>query len=460
MRGLAMVLMALSHSQDFWYAWDDSAELGQRWVTHWTELATPTFLSLGGMMMAVAAMRRRERGRSLWSSRLFYIRRGAVLIILDQTWASFWFSGPRDYWGSFWHRFLHSTSVWRPLGLHWLVWAAAGLFALWFLVRALVWIRRGGIGAQALRFAGVQLLLAALSAGAVIAGLRLYEPLPFVKLDDSDIFYFGILSCTGSSMIVAALLFRLPGPVLIALGWALLRWYPDLARHFDDLLDRWPGQIMHKIGTDGRPWLVSQARHVLFGGDAAVDFPLAVWMGFLIQGLGFGRLFVWLDARRWRAWPVFLIAGLMLMGLFIHDRVHVTGLTGETHKNVFQGTGLQEWTLGFLHARKYPPSWDYCLGMGAVIFTALGLLMIRFLHRDAVWTPLRVLQAFGRVPLFFYLAHLPLIASLDHFTDVSTDLSLSSAVLIWLAVLALLLYPCRFHHWLKRTRRWKWLHYV
>src|SRR5947207_1308093 len=68
-----------------------------------------------------------------------------------------------------------------------------------------------------------------------------------------------------------------------------------------------------------------------------------------------------------------------------------------------QERGPEFTVLSFLHCQKYPPSLCYLL-------MTLGPALLLLALFDAVPAATsRVLVVFGRVPLFFYLLHLPLI---------------------------------------------------
>jgi uncharacterized membrane protein len=451
-----MVSMALSHCQLHWYAWDDSAHFSQRWITHWTQLATPTFLSLAGMMMAVAAFRRAERGRSLTSTRWFYVRRGVWLILLDQIWVKIWFDGWGSCWGNFWPRVACGPTEWRPLGLHWFLWAAL-LAAAVVSGCAVVGGRRRGVHRArpwrfwALRLAPVVAMLAVIVLWLAVAP----ECVPWLKCTQANLLRWGILSCTGSAMIIAAVIFRLPGVVLVVLGWALLRWAAPMGDALDRFLAQWSAE------ERGSPLMIlAQLRRVFFDGQGA-GYPTVVWMGFLIQGLGFGRVFHARHQRGQRIWPIFLGVALFLLTWFFIDRVQIAIQAHAVGKKPWGETSLQVMLYALLHAAKFPLSWDYALEMGGFMFLLLGLLCLHGVEGRTRNPLLHVLQVYGRVPLFFYLIHLPMVTGLIVVLHVPHALSLLSAILIWVGVLALLYPLCRFYHALKRARsQWWWLHYL
>jgi hypothetical protein len=129
--------------------------------------------------------------------------------------------------------------------------------------------------------------------------------------------------------------------------------------------------------------------------------------------------------------------------------------------------------FAMLKCEKYPPSLCYLLmtlGPALLVLLALDRGIPRWLKPALV---------FGRVPLFFYLLHLPLIHGLSvavhwvRFHDVRWLMGVADAkpppnagyglvgtYLVWLVVI-LILYPvCRWFAELKRRRRDAWLSYL
>jgi len=133
--------------------------------------------------------------------------------------------------------------------------------------------------------------------------------------------------------------------------------------------------------------------------------------------------------------------------------------------------------LSFLNTTKYPASLDFLLMTLGPIIACIPLL-------DAARGSLaRRLTAFGRVPFFFYLLHIPLIHALAlvvskiRLGEVSPWLftnhpmgnppapdgytwSLPLLYLVWVVSLVLLYLACRWYAALKARRTDWWLHYL
>jgi uncharacterized membrane protein len=117
--------------------------------------------------------------------------------------------------------------------------------------------------------------------------------------------------------------------------------------------------------------------------------------------------------------------------------------------------------LALLNCSKYPPSLQYLL---MTIGPALMLFPVLERWRGRLAAPVLI---FGRVPMFFYLLHIPIIhvASgiwfhLNPGADGTPEPSLVRIYAGWL-VLLVLLYPlCQAWGRLKAARRWWWLRYL
>lgn len=203
-----------------------------------------------------------------------------------------------------------------------------------------------------------------------------------------------------------------------------------------------------------------------------VAYPLIPWIGVMAAGFGFGAL---LRRERAERRKLLLWLGCVLTLLFVIIRA--TNVYGDPSLWSRQPTLLFT-VFSFVNTTKYPPSLLYLLmTLGpAIIF--LGLCDRDLGH----WV--RPVIVFGRVPLFFYLLHIPLIhgiavllASLKHGAAQGVWLGppwspemvaaypkdygygLGMVYLVW-AIVILVLYPlCHWFADLKQRRRDAWLSY-
>jgi uncharacterized membrane protein len=184
----------------------------------------------------------------------------------------------------------------------------------------------------------------------------------------------------------------------------------------------------------------------------------------MAAGYGFGTLLI---LERDRRRPLLLKLGLGLCGLFVILRA-INGY-GDMKPWAHQKTVLFTF-LSFLDCTKYPPSLLYTLmtiGPG-IVFISLADRPLGKLAQPFI--------TFGRVPMFYYLLHAPLIhllavaiAGSNYQVPLGSFLGtphkdgygygLAVVYGLWILVV-LLLYPaCRWFADLKRRRKDAWLSY-
>lgn len=191
-----------------------------------------------------------------------------------------------------------------------------------------------------------------------------------------------ILWALGWSMAVLGGLVYLPLTAIASIGVALI------ALH--NLLDGVRGGALWTI-LHGQGILVGPP-HVVF-----VAYPLVPWIGVTAVGYALGQVFEWPPERRQR-W--LLRAGIAATAAFVLLRA--TNVYGDPARWRTQVTALRT-LLSFLNTTKYPPSLLFLLmtlGPALIVLASLDRRIPRVL--DPALT-------FGRVPLFYFLLHMPLI---------------------------------------------------
>ncbi len=267
-----------------------------------------------------------------------------------------------------------------------------------------------------------------------------------------------VIWAIGWSMVVLAALVHLPTVAITSFGVALI----VLHNAFDTLQPEafgalgWLWQVLHAGGTFQIPGGIT------FG----AGYPLIPWIGVMAIGYSFGTVMLREPAARQR-W--LLRVGLNLTVIFFLLRF--TNLYGDAQLWTSQPTGFRT-VLSMLDCTKYPPSLCYLLmtlGPAAILLALLDRKTPSFLE------PLLV---FGRVPMFYYLLHLPLIHGLavavnflrhdraDWLYGISpakappdAGFDLVWVYLAWLVVLVVLYPACHWFADLKRRRRERWLSY-
>jgi uncharacterized membrane protein len=253
----------------------------------------------------------------------------------------------------------------------------------------------------------------------------------------------------GFSMVALAALIHLPDAVIAIFGAALVLFH----NAFDGVGD---GTLLGTFFHAGI-YPPTPASPVLW-----VGYSVVPWAGVMALGYVGARVLSWDPSRRRKA---FLAAGLSMTAAFVLLRW--SNLYGDP----------QKWTpdhplLSFLNCWKYPPSLLFLLmTLGPAI---AALAMLEHVRGKAA----EVLLVFGRVPMFFYFAHIALLhwaalaaSALTHkplpwaasfMAPVTADQGwgLPVVYLAWILAVIALYAPCRWYMDLKRRSTFWLLGYV
>ena len=193
-----------------------------------------------------------------------------------------------------------------------------------------------------------------------------------------------VLWALGWTMITLSVLVYLPAWAVATFGVVMIATH-----NLFDSVDspNWLWTILHSLN-----FLVNTPRHVVF-----VTYVLIPWVGVTAAGYGLGQIYSWPSARR-RAF--LLPLGIGLSAAFIILRA--INIYGDPQPWSTQKSAAFT-VLSFLNTTKYPPSLLYLL-------MTLGPAML-FLWAVDAGTPrwLRPALTVGKVPMFYYLLHIPLI---------------------------------------------------
>ena len=225
--------------------------------------------------------------------------------------------------------------------------------------------------------------------------------------------YIGVLIALGGTMILAGLSTGLPGWALaltslcLFIGSEFLHPSPE---QWSIISNDLPNLLLVRPGGTGTLWS---------------NYPILPWHELVVFGLWLGTL-LRLDTQR--AFKRMRLLGVVFLLAFAALRL----LDG--FGNIRPRAG-DSW-IDFLNLVKYPPSMTFTL-----LTTGVNLLLLSGLawldRRGAGW--LRVLQVYGRAPLFVYILHLYLYMVLGRFfTPIGS--SLPVMYIFWLLGLAIL-YP-------------------
>ena len=273
-----------------------------------------------------------------------------------------------------------------------------------------------------------------------------------------------ILWAFGLSMIALAGLIHLPMRLLAALSMAII------ALH--NLLDSVSAE---RFGRAAWLWDILHQQNVFafLGINFVTAYPVLPWIGVMAAGYCLGTLYLWDANRRER---FLLRLGLALTVAFVVLRA--INIYGDPARWSHQPSALFT-VLSFLNTTKYPPSLDFLL-MTLGPATAVMAWLERF--RFCFTNPLIV---FGRVPFFYYAAHLlvahliaiamnfarygrmsflliapPSMGSRSELFPPDYGFPLWTVYVVWVGTL-LLLYPaCLWFARLKQHRHNRWLSYL
>jgi uncharacterized membrane protein len=192
----------------------------------------------------------------------------------------------------------------------------------------------------------------------------------------------------GMSMVALALLVRLPYRWLLALSVSMMALH-NLAdavtpAAFGPLA--WLWQILHQqslIDANGVPVLVA--------------YPLVPWIGVMGAGFCLARVYELPPDRRRR---VLIGLGVALTLTFL--AVRSANVYGDPRPWTLQPRPWFTW-LSFLNCTKYPPSLSFLLMTLGPAIVLLGLL------DRADPDERNPFLVFGRVPLFYFVLHIPMI---------------------------------------------------
>ena len=197
-----------------------------------------------------------------------------------------------------------------------------------------------------------------------------------------------------------------------------------------------------------------------------VGYPLIPWIGVMASGYAFAPVLLLKPERRRRI--LLVLGAIMVVGFVVLRAMNRYGdpLPWKAQPS------LVFTVMSFLNCQKYPPSLLFLL-----MTLGPAILALAWFDRGPGRFG-RPLLTFGRVPLFYYLLQWPLAHGLAVAFEAiqgrpigwlfgfpltqppsGYGYSLATTYLMWLVVVALLYYPCRWFADLKRRRRDTWLSY-
>ena len=266
-----------------------------------------------------------------------------------------------------------------------------------------------------------------------------------------------VIFAIGASMVALAALVQLPRWAIVTVGLVMIAGH----NVFD-------GVKAAQFGAAAPLWdFLHQPAHLQLapGVDLVVLYPLIPWIGVMAAGYALGPVFTRESATRVRT--LFALGAALTAGFIL---LRATNLYGDPAPWAVQN-GFLPTVLSFLNCEKYPPSLLY---LAMTLGPALMLLAAFEKARGPVAS---LITTYGRVPLFYYVAHLYLLHALavlyawrlvgDFAALIGTThkpegygLGLAGVYAVWLFVVVALYPLCRWFAGVKRRRSGWWWSYL
>jgi uncharacterized membrane protein len=200
-------------------------------------------------------------------------------------------------------------------------------------------------------------------------------------------------------------------------------------------------------------------------------YAILPWAGLMMLGYSISGWFINYSPQERKR--VLTIAGLCVTALFIVLRLinHYGNPFPYSHQKDITYT-----ILSFINTEKYPPSLQYtCMTIGPAL-----LLLALFEHSKSFFASFA--KIYGQVPFFYYVLHFYILHTLLVITfyasgygskDIvpksmpflfrpdDSGFNLGTVYIIWISVVLVLYFPCRWYSRYKRANNQKWwLHYL
>ncbi len=227
---------------------------------------------------------------------------------------------------------------------------------------------------------------------------------------------FQVLYAIGTSMMLMAMLRRLPSAALVASALVLMLG--------GEALIGATMTLVHGDASIASGFLLTGGQF----GKAVVPYPTLPWAAIMMLGWAFGRALAFAKLQA----PERLLVRAGLAALVLFAAVRALNAYGNLRLLREDGS-LVQW----LHVSKYPPSLTYY----ALLLGLMALALAYLMRREARGLPLpQPLLVLGRTAFFFYLLHLHLLELIAYLSGAQHGLGLWSAYAFGLGVV-LVLYP-------------------
>jgi len=271
-----------------------------------------------------------------------------------------------------------------------------------------------------------------------------------------------VIWAIGISMVILGLMIWLPFEIILAVGLLIVLGHNALDFYEKDQITPFSAtyDLIHRQGF-----------HSLWGRQLLILYPFLPWAGLMMLGYCLGKVLRNNDAAYRKRFLI--ITGMSIIALFIILRF--INVYGDPSAWSPQPNGFYTF-LSFINSSKYPPSLFFmCMTIGPSL-----LLMAWWDEIQNGFT--KVVSVYGRVPFFYFLAHLFVIHLFSAVTFFMRGHSLAEGInptafikfiqpgegvqlryvyLVWLAVVILLYPVCKWYDRYKADHKEKkWLSYL
>ncbi|MFC3563617.1 DUF1624 domain-containing protein [Pedobacter jamesrossensis] len=272
-----------------------------------------------------------------------------------------------------------------------------------------------------------------------------------------------VIWAIGCSMILLALFSRISYKLVLIIGTLIVVGH--------NIFDVFPAPKNETVGLLLKIFFTASGTVVPIGSNhlVGVFYTILPWTGIMFLGYAAGKWFA-RDFNQTTRYRNLINFGALAMVCFIALRLlslYGDPVPRKEYHDVFKNL------LSFMNVSKYPPSLEYtCLTIGVA-------LLILSISENVQNKLSKVLSVYGSVPFFYYVIHFYLLHTFliflfflegnttkqivqvpFFFRPANFGYDLWIVYLIWLFVVAVLYYPCKWFKKYKATHEEWWLKYI
>ncbi|MGN6293295.1 MAG: DUF1624 domain-containing protein [Chitinophagaceae bacterium] len=204
-----------------------------------------------------------------------------------------------------------------------------------------------------------------------------------------NIFLFDVIAAIGCGFIILSLLIKLPAKTIGIIGLAII--------FLHNLAPLVPGSETSLFKKILMPFFAPGAFPFGNGKLFVMGYPPVPWLGIILVGFSFGKVFL-LDISQRK--NIFIKTGIAAIVLFVIIRI--INVYGDSAAWSAQKSSFYTF-LSFINVTKYPPSLDFVL-----LFIGIMLLILYSIEgkQNRLTT---IASVYGKTPFFYFIVHFYLI---------------------------------------------------